>query len=155
MATFSKENAYREAASGGATQIGLLVLVYDALSKDLQQAGLAVQCNDIPRRCKASNHALALLGHLDSWITYLDDPRLVLSLRHFYDFLRRRIVELQDHGTEEDFQALSTFVVETRAAWQQKELVCLRNVADSPHVGAMPATGFAHDENRESVRWSA
>ena len=63
---------YRQAAANGATQIGILLIAYDALAADLLLAAEAASTGDIGTRCSRSNHALLLLGHLESWVGFLD-----------------------------------------------------------------------------------
>ena len=114
-------SAYRSAAAEGASQIGLLIIAYDALARELSRAGQAVQRQDIAARCKHSNLALTLLGHLESWTGYLEDTALAASLNQFYAVVRARTLQLQSQGSSDDFDALAKLVVDTRAAWQQKE----------------------------------
>ncbi len=116
-----KASAYREAAAQGATQIGLLILAYDALARELSRAGEAVRQGNIQARCQHSNQAIAILGHLESWTGYLDEPALAGALKQFYIFLRSRILQLQRENSSVDFDALSQHVVDTRMTWQQKE----------------------------------
>ena len=122
------EIAYRQAAASGATQIGLLMIVYDALAQDLRMAGSAVRKNDIAGRCQFSNHALLLLGHLESWVEHLGDPALTSTLNQFYGFLRARVLELQASSEDSEFDALADIVLGTRAAWQRKEQLLLEEV---------------------------
>ncbi len=116
-----KASAYREAAAQGATQIGLLILAYDALARELSQAGEAVRRGDIQARCQHSNQAIAILGHLESWTGYLDEPTLAGALNQFYIFLRSRILQLQRENSSMEFDTLSQHVIDTRITWQNKE----------------------------------
>ena len=128
MATNQSATAYRMAAASGATHLGLLVLVYDALAADLQRAAAAIQRGSISERCGASNHALALLGHLESWTRLMDSPGLSESLDHFYAYLRAQILSLQRGSTAEDFFILSELVSTMRSTWQQKEAMLLEQL---------------------------
>lgn len=112
---------YRMAAADGATQIGLIMVVYDAIAADLHKAGHAAQAGDIAGRCAASSHALLLVGHLESWLDSLDDSRLRASLVDFYGMLRQTIVVLQREARASGFEALAQLVCDTRAVWQSKE----------------------------------
>ena len=121
MSPYQGASGYRNAAAEGATQIGLLIIAYDALAREFSRAGDAVRRNDIVARCKHSNLALTLLGHLENWNGYLEDSSLETSLQQFYGVLRGRTLQLQAQGSSEEFDALAKIVVDTRAAWQQKE----------------------------------
>ncbi len=131
MGYLRSNSAYRQAAASGATQIGLLLIAYDALAADLLEAGEAVRRSDIPSRCKHSNHGLLLLGHLESWVQYAESKVLAPSLNQFYRFVRDRMLNLQGGGRPEDFEELAKLVAETRAAWRLKEQKLLQEGAES------------------------
>jgi flagellin-specific chaperone FliS len=115
-------HAYRTSSAEGATYIGLLLSVYDALAEDLRFAGDAAANGDISCRCRYSQHALLLLGHLESWVPLLeDDAVLQESLTLFYTYLRSQILGLQVAGEEEGFAELAMKICETRAVWQKKQ----------------------------------
>lgn len=111
---------YRQIAAEGATYVGLLIVVYDTLSADLRRAGDAVAAGDIRARCAACNHALLLLGHLDSWAAAMDEVPLRTSLADFYAYLRASVLALQTHASATPFYELATHVIGLRATWQQK-----------------------------------
>ena len=113
--------AYQSAAAEGATHIGMLVLVYDALVKDFIKAAAAVRREDIEARCSASSHALLLLGHLDSWVELIDDPILASSLTDFYGILRGELLRLQAEPEAASFENLAQRISETKTSWQAKE----------------------------------
>ncbi|MGI4830061.1 MAG: flagellar protein FliS [Janthinobacterium lividum] len=120
------------AAADGATHVGMLVLVYDAIARDLIKAGQAVRSPDIERRCAVSGHALLLLGHLESWVDFLDDPRLCTSLQSFYAMLRTRILQLQSAPNAAEFEKLAQLVCDTRAVWQARERAPLATLPGVP-----------------------
>ena len=113
--------AYRSAAASGATHIGLLLLVYDALAGDMKKAQEACIRGDVAGRCRASNHAFDLFAHLESWTAYLDDRKLATGLNEFYAVLRRLLIEAQVTTRPQDFEALADMICSTRAVWQAKE----------------------------------
>ena len=117
----TSETLYRQMAGDGATYIGLLLVVYDTLAEDFRRAGDAVERGDIPARCAATNHALLLLGHLESWTGSLDDAVLAASLLQFYGYLRAQALRLQVAKAPAEFFELARLVGETRACWQKRE----------------------------------
>ena len=155
MATSYRESAYRTASASGATHIGLLLLVYDALACDFQKAAGALARGDIAGRCAFSNHALLLLGHLEDWCGLLDDESLATNLRGFYGHLRVQLLHSQGNGTPESFASLASLVSETRAVWQVKERRAIeeRNTRSSVEE-LSPRDRYAHDESYASS-WSA
>lgn len=151
----NSRTAYMEASASGASHVGLLVLVYDALARDLRSAGEAIQRRDIAGRCAHSNHAFALLAHLENWTKYLDDPTLQESLKSFYHVVRSQLSVNQTAETPAALEALATLVTETRAAWQTKEQSLQEQKKFS--VAAQGAESPSVDTGRHSPRssWSA
>ena len=123
------EVAYRHAAASGATQVGLLLIVYDVLAEDLRRSGSCVRTGDVAGRCQSSNHALLLLGHLESWVEFLGEASLASALNQFYGFVRASVVRLQSKAESRDFYALADLIVETRAVWQKKEQLLLEELS--------------------------
>lgn len=113
--------AYRESSAEGATHIGLLLSVYDALVEDISLAGEAAEQADLVSRCQHSQHGLLLLGHLEDWIPLLDDAALQQTLLTLYAYIRGEILRLQATKTRAGFVDLAMRVSETRAAWHKKE----------------------------------
>src|ERR1700744_2541222 len=115
--------AYRSSATEGATHVNILLACYDAVAEDIRLAGKFAVKGDIVSRCRHSDHALLLIGHLESWVSLLDDPELAESLTSFYQYLRVEILRLQAGRELEKFAALALVVCETRAVWQNKQSV--------------------------------
>lgn len=113
-------NLYRIAALENSTHLDLIIGVYDAIAEDLHRCAEAVSASDISKRCKASDRAMRLLGHLESWLELLSERPLQDSLAQFYAFLRSEILRLQATTEPESFRNLAFRVSETRAAWQKR-----------------------------------
>lgn len=150
----TSESLYRQMAGEGATYIGLLLVVYDTLAEDLRRAGQAVERGEISARCDASNHALLLLGHLESWTTSLDDTTLAASLLQFYSYLRGQALQLQSATYPAGFYELASLVAETRACWQKRE----SQLAPPASLHGTPAVSQSWDQEDSGGvrhRWSA
>jgi len=117
----SSVRAYRNSAIEGASHIDILLACYDALAEDIRTAGSAASKGDFAARCRYSQRAQLLIGHLESWASVLDDSELVASLTTFYQYLRDQILRLQSCGNRDKFVALALVVCETRAVWQRKQ----------------------------------
>lgn len=113
--------AYRSSAIEGATHIDILLACYDALAEEIRFAGNFAAKGDIAARCHHSQRALLLIGHLESWVSLLDDPDLSTSLARFYEYLRAEILRLQSSGKSDEFVNLALVVCQTRATWQKKQ----------------------------------
>lgn len=123
--------AYRTSSAEGATHIGLLLSVYDALAEDIALSGEAEQNADLPARCRHSQHALLLLGHLESWVPSLEDATLEQSLLCFYKYIRAELLRLQTVRSREGFVELAMRVCEARAAWQSKQAQARSAIGDA------------------------
>jgi flagellin-specific chaperone FliS len=145
--------AYRISAAEGASHIGLLLSVYDALAEDIQSAGNAAAKCDIPMRCRYTQHALLLLGHLESWVPLLDDAVLRDSLTCFYMYLRSELLRLQSSLQQEGFADLAMRVCETRAAWQTKQTKSSHSVDVPSSETRNPEP--AAEESESHLCWSA
>lgn len=117
----SSVRAYRNSATAGATHVDVLLACYDALAEDIRMAGKAASNGDIAARCRHSERALLLVGHLESWISLLDDAALAAGMAKFYEFLRLRILRLQVCSELDKFMSLALVVCEIRAAWQKRQ----------------------------------
>lgn len=150
----TSETLYRQMAGEGATYIGLLLVVYDTLAEDLRRAGQAVERGEITPRCDASNHALLLLGHLESWTVSLEDATLAASLLQFYGYLRAQTLRLQTATDAAEFYTLARLVGETRACWQQRESQLTPPAL--PHAAPVAPQSWDQEDNG-GVRhsWSA
>jgi flagellin-specific chaperone FliS len=62
-----------------------------------------------------------LIGHLESWVSLLDDSDLSASLATFYEYLRAEILRLQSSSELDEFMNLALLVCQTRATWQQRQ----------------------------------
>jgi flagellin-specific chaperone FliS len=128
--------AYRSSATEGATYIDIVLACYDALAEDIRLAGKSSATGDVAARCRHSDHALLLIGHLESWLSLLDDSELAGSLASFYCYLRAEIIRLQLSAELSNFIDLALMVCETRAAWQKKQSIELSQIGtgtESPH----------------------
>lgn len=133
--------AYRTSATEGASHIDILLACYDALAEDIRLAGKSSSTGDIAARCRHSEHALLLIGHLESWLSLLDDAELSGSVGSFYSYLRAEILRLQFSPEPRKFTDLAFVVCETRASWQKKQSGELSQIgarAEPPYSPAEP-----------------
>lgn len=143
----SSLSAYRISAIEGATHLDVLLACYDALAEDIRLAGEASAIGDIAVRCRCTQHALLVLGHLRDWIPQLENATLEEALACFYEYLRNELLRLQSSAGNSDFISLAMTVCETRAIWQQKTAMALMPELAAPSA---PDTGspIAADEPR-------
>ena len=140
---------YRSSSLAGATHIDLLIATYDGLAEDLRLAGEAAESGDIAERCRWTHHAMLLLGHLESWLPFLQERALEDTLSRFYVFLRGEMLRLQTGASRGRFLELAMHVCEARAAWQQRRSIPPPQVAQPEILAGEAATDGAR------LTWSA
>lgn len=139
--------AYRISAMEGATHVDVLLACYDAIAEDIRMAGEAAAVGDIEARCRHSEHAFVVLGHLENWLPLLEDAVLEESLSRFYGYLRRQLLQLQSSVRTAEFADLAMDICETRAVWQKKtSMMSTVEVGGRSH--AEPDSGLAVETQR-------
>lgn len=113
------ELCYRKSAIEGASPIGLMIALLDALICDFRRAGDAFRKNDIETRCKELNHALLILGRLESWLDLKNGGEPAQNLSRFYAYLRAKMMEASVKKSAAVLDAQIETIVHVRSAWQQ------------------------------------
>ena len=115
------EATYRDCSIGGASPIGLMIGLFDRLITDLRRAAEAVRRHDIEARCRDLNHALLIVGQLESWIDRKNGGEPARQLSTFYSYLRARLLEASAKQSAELFEAQMQTIVHIRSKWQLQE----------------------------------
>jgi flagellar secretion chaperone FliS len=143
--------AYRENDVRGATPVRLVVLLYEQMIQDLTQAAQAIEQNDIKRRTERINHAILVIGHLQSPLNFDQGGKVAKDLEHFYNVLRQNLVQVQFFPSKAGIQQLMTDVLAVREAWIEVER------AESPSVAtaarAVPSGAADPDSDPVRVDW--
>lgn len=113
------ESAYRNSSIGGASPIGLMIVLFDALAADLRRASIAISQHNIETRCKELNHATLVIGRLESWIDVENGGESAQNLSHFYACLRARMMEASASMSAAVLDAQIDMILQVRSAWQQ------------------------------------
>ncbi len=139
---------YRENNVRGATAVRLVVLLYEQIIQDLTQAAQAMEWNDIELRTNRINHAILVIGHLQSPLDFANGGKVAQDLHHFYDVLRQNLVQVQFLPSKAGIRQLITDVLAVREAWLEVERA--ENPSVSTAVRAVPASPA--DPETEPVR---
>jgi flagellar protein FliS len=113
------ELSYRKSAIEGASTIGLMIALFDTLAGDLRRAVAAIHNNDIETRCKELNHAVLVLGQLESWIDLTNGGESAQTLSRFYAYLRSRMMEASINKSANILETQIDMILHIRSAWQQ------------------------------------
>jgi flagellar protein FliS len=113
--------AYRENDVRGATAVRLVVLLYEQLVQDLSQALHAIEQNDIELRTKRINHAILVIGHLQSPLDFANGGKVAQDLDNFYNVLRQNLIQVQFHPSQAGLSQQITDLLAVREAWTEVE----------------------------------
>jgi flagellar biosynthetic protein FliS len=115
------QQQYREATVQGASPVALVVRLYEQLIEDLRQVAMAIEQNDIARRTTRINHAILVVGHLQSPLDFANGGKVAKDLNHFYDVLRQNLVQVQFFPSQRGVAQLITDLLAVREAWIKVE----------------------------------
>jgi flagellar protein FliS len=138
---------YREAAVRGARPVLLVVLLYEQMIEDLRQAVQAIEKNKIELRTNKINHAIFVIGNLQSSLNKQAGRQVALNLERFYQQLRFNLIQAQIHASPAILSQQITDLMSLREAWLEVDRagVAMPNPepASSLAEGASPA-GRSH-----------
>jgi flagellar protein FliS len=133
--------AYRENDIHGATAVKLVVLLYEQLIHDLNQAAEAIEQNQIEVRTKRINHAILVIGYLQSALDFASGGKVAKDLENFYNVLRQELVQVQFQPSGKGIRQQITDVLAVREAWIEVERSERPAVPCSTVVSAISSTG--------------
>ena len=113
--------AYREAASLGASPLGVVVLLYDRLVQDIHTAIAAMTANQLEARSAAVNHALLILQQLQGRLDFSAGGAAARQLDGFYGHIRGKLLEAQIRQSPEMMMAQAQALLQVREGWAAME----------------------------------
>jgi len=122
---------YREATVTGASPLALVVRLYEQIIQDLRQAIKAFEQNDIQLRTGKINHAILVIGYLESQLNFAEGGKPAETLHNFYAVLRGALIAAQVRQSKELLAQQITDVLAIREAWIAVER------AESGNIGAV------------------
>ena len=113
------ELSYRRASVQEASAAGLVVILYDILASDLQQAIAAMRSGKIEARCARLKHGLLVLQLLQGSLDLEKGGPAAHDLSRFYAHIRSQILEAQFKCVESILEDQVALVLDVREAWRQ------------------------------------
>lgn len=113
--------AYREASSLGASPVGVIVLLYDRLARDIHAAIAAMKSNEVEARSSHINHALLILQQLQGSLDFAAGGAAARQLDVFYSHVRGKLLEAQIRQSPELMLAQAQALLQVREAWAEVE----------------------------------
>jgi flagellar secretion chaperone FliS len=128
------ERAYLRNAAQNATAVGLVIILYDLLAQDLEQALSAFAAGDIEKRSTEIKHCFLVLQQLEGSLDTENGGDAAGHFAAFYSALRSKILEAHLKASPEILKRQIELVMEVRQAWQQ---------VDKPNLGTALVAGEA------------
>ena len=154
--TNDAEFAYRETEALTTDPVGMVVVLYEMLLKDLRRALSAIAVGDIEARAAAVRHSLLVLQQLQSTLDFQRGGVVAENLDRFYNFSRAKLLEAQIKVSPEIFEQQITFVSGIRDAWEEvrnQQLAAVGTTVNLPR--AVLDGGSAGVEGEVLGQWSA
>jgi len=133
--------SYRAAAVAGASPVRLVILLYEQAMEDLRRAVTAHARGDIEGRTREINHAILVIGHLETTLDPEQGGKVAANLALFYQHLRAGLVQAQCQQSMAAVEQAISQLVQVHGAWCEVE----RSTTAS-------APGESHPANSE---WNA
>jgi len=112
------ELSYRKSSIAGASQIGLMIVLFDTLAGDFRRATVAIRKNDIETRCAELNHAALVLGQLENWVDLKSGGESAQTLSRFYSYVRAKMTEASATKSATLLETQIEMILHVRSAWQ-------------------------------------
>src|SRR5438270_2321826 len=113
--------AYRQNDAGGASGVRLVILLYEQIIQDLSRAAKAVEHCDIELRTNCINHAILVIGYLQSPLDFGKGGKVAKDLDQFYNVLRQNLMQVQFFPSKIGVNQLITDALAVREAWSEVE----------------------------------
>ncbi|HLV88664.1 MAG TPA: flagellar export chaperone FliS [Candidatus Sulfotelmatobacter sp.] len=143
--------SYREAAAAGASPLRLVSLLYEQAIEDLRRAQRALERRDIEERTRWMNHAILVIGYLESTLDKVQGGQVAANLEKFYRQLRCGLLEAQFHQSASVLEQQISHLVLVREAWDELERAT-RVIAPET---SRPETDRPESRERTVSDWSA
>ena len=141
--------AYRQTVVQTASPIEVVIMLYDALVRDLNSVIAAVRIQDVEERVRQSNHAFSLLQQLDLMLDHENGGDTAKELARVYSHVRARIIESQIKLDPAILERQIEFILQVRDAWQTAQQSWV------PASGDGRAYSAANGQDSQSCSWSA
>lgn len=113
--------AYREDLARGAGPVRLVVLLYEQMIDDLRQAANAIEQNNIELRTNKINHAICVIGYLQSSLNKQAGGQVAVNLERFYHQLRGNLATAQCSVSRAILSQQIADLLTLREAWNEVE----------------------------------
>lgn len=132
--------AYRESAVRSATQVQLVVMMYDMIIEDMRQAVEALSSGAVERRTNSVKHALSVLEQLQGTLNMEAGGEAARNLDAFYSIARAKVLEAHIKRSAELMRSQASLFSDLRAAWHKIERESAASQVSGPQISEIEKT---------------
>lgn len=154
-------SVYRQTAVETASPVEVVIMLCDALIRDMKQIVAAIHRQDIEERVKQSNRVLLALQELDLMLDFENGGTTAKELARVYSHLRAKVIESQIKLDSAILERQIEFILQLRQAWQQAIATGQQSAGPCP-AATIPApfedasySCASMGEEVQSCSWSA
>ncbi len=114
-------DSYREIAAHGASRVGLVVALYEALIGDCRRAAQAIRQGDFDARHHETEHALVVLQQLQGSLDLDKGGEPARQLDIYYNSIRSQLLRAVMENSSSTLESLSGQLTPIRDAWMEVE----------------------------------
>lgn len=163
MKTNNAKLAYQEAEIRGASQIGLVIMMYDMIIDDLRQAIDHLHTADIQARTESIKHAIAVLEQLQGTLNMDSGGDAARNFDRLYSIIRAKLLEAHIKCSADIMKSQMNLLTDLRAAWKKAEQGSqdgrtsnARERADGLDIPQTDSAVFGQSQVSETMRdWTA
>jgi flagellar protein FliS len=111
--------------------VQLVIILYEQGIEDLRRAILALEKNDIEARTHEINHALMVVGQLQSSLDMEHGGEVAMNLQRFYNVVRGCLIEAQVTQSARILEEQIAHLVLLHEAWVEVERTAAPSQAQS------------------------
>jgi flagellar protein FliS len=145
--------SYRQTTVQGASPVRLVVLLYEQVIQDLTHAMRSVEKNDIEQRTRQINHALTVLGYLQSTLNFENGGEVAQNLNRLYNVVRAALTKANALMDQRLISEQIDCLLQVREAWLEAEKSSQASAIT--RAGAMPSGETQASEGASADTWEA
>lgn len=142
--SYDIKDEYRKCMVGGASPVGLVVLLYGTIVVSLIRALEAVKRNDVEKRVAETNHVLKVIAQLQGVLDFQRGGQVALQLDNFYSVMRARVLQASMSSSAKDLQELIDVFTSLKQTWQIVDQSTMNMSGRPPLSTAADATASIH-----------
>jgi len=124
-------NRYHEVGVNTATPLHLVVMLYDAAIRSLEDARGCMERKDISGRGKAINKCNSIISELQSSLNIKEGGQIASSLNRLYDYITMTLLRAGVEQNPDLITEVSGLLENLRSAWHQIDSGAVESASES------------------------